>query len=430
MQVILKRIYRSGDTQPLASGKDRAQELEGEVVDLTLTDEGTYSYSSGSPGPYAAQPFGDYVHVQPHDEHAVYYPEQGPPMQAVHPDAYPPMHHQPEPHMPQHPAHHQQPHEHHEHYEHHPHHDQVTPERKDKKDKKDKKDHRPEVHQKKDRKHKDYSEPSSESDAGSSLDTDRTPDTEYSAHSAHAYHKDKKHSSSRRSSRRNSRSHDHDLSPIRQVYRERRRKSPARSNHSGEYEEYEIITSDRHDDRPYKTSRTYVKSRPAYHQRALSNDDDRFYRPIDRQKRINSYAHPVLDEHPHEEKERLKWEIEDIRQRQKSEERRREADRIETQRLALEKVKLETEREATRLERIRLDSENYNRENYNRDRYDRADRYIRDDRLDRNDRFERNDRLDRNDRGLYDPFVERDRPRRRSMAYDTRRDDLYRGYRD
>lgn len=448
MQVILKRVYRSGDDQPLASGQERAQELEGEIVDLTGIDDPIYShsgYSSGSQGQYGAQPHAEYVHSQPYDEHAqaAYYHEQGPAVQAVHLDYVlptqhpqehyvpPPEHHHPQP-QHQYQDHHQQPQ--HQHQDHHQHHDQHTPDKKDESDKKDKqkKNHAPEVHQKKERKHKSIS--SSDSDAGSSLYTDQTPDTEYSGHSAHGYQQDKKHSSSsRKSSRRESRSHDRDLSPLRQVYRERRRKSPARSNSnysgSSEYEVYEVITSDSHHrDRPYR--RTYLKdSRPAFHQRAQSYDDaviEPRRAPVYRQKRLNSYAHPsnLVEEHPNEEKERLKWEIEDFKQRQRSEERRqkeRESDRLEIQRLELEKEK-------AKLERVRLESENYHRDggyakgdrlfDRNGERYDRNDRYY-----DRDERFDRDRRYDDRRRGSrYEQIAERESSR---PAYDSRLRDRY-----
>lgn len=434
MQIILKRVYRSGDEQPLGSGQERAQELEGEVVDLTGTDDAAYShsgYSSSSQGLYGAQSYPGYVNVQPQDEqpYAPYFPDQGPGIEPVHHDEigvktariYE------EPHMPQGNANQQQ---HPEPQEHHHYHDQQTPDKKEKKDKSDKKDSKPEVHQNNHGKHKSGSDSSSDSDAGSSLYTDRTPDTEYSGHSAHAYHKEKKHSSSRKSSRRDSRSHDHDLSPVRQVYRERRRKSPARSTNSGsEYGVYEVITSDGHRDRPYKTARTYMKERPVSHQRALSYDDDSIHRPAYRQKRLNSYAHPVVDEHPHEEAERLRWEIERI-QREKSEDRRREREKAKLESDRLERQKLELE-----IERLRFESERQSHARLDRtDRYAKEDRYNRDDRDDRydpRDRYNRDDRYDqqdRYDRGRYDLFVdrERERPRRFSTAaYDTRRDDLY-----
>ena len=429
MQAILKRVYRSGDDQPLASGQDRAQELEGEIVDLTGADEPAYSqsgYSSGSPGLYGVQPLPEYIHAQPYDDpmhaHAGYYHDQGPAVQTVHPDYVQPSPH-PQEHyqqqyMPQQGPH-QHPQPHHQHQEQHHVHEQHPPDNNAKKDKKDKKkDQKPEVHQKKERKHKDYSDSSSDSDAGSSLYTDRTPDTEYSAQSAHAYHEKKKGGSSRKTSRRDSRSHDRDLSPVRQVYRERYRKSPARSTHSGsEQEVYEIITSDGQHGRPYKT-RTYVKEHPAFHQRALSYDDDRNHRPATRQKRLNSYAHPVLDEHPYEEKERLKWELEELR-RQRSEDRR-EKERLESEERR-EKQKLESdrlERQKLELETARLKLENERRD---RDRYQRENKYHRDERYDQRDRFDRNDRYDRE---RYDPYIERERPRRFSAAYD-RRDDYY-----
>ncbi|KAL8782738.1 MAG: hypothetical protein Q9195_009579 [Heterodermia aff. obscurata] len=428
MQVILKRVYRSGDAQPLASGQDRAQELEGEIVDLTSIDDPVYShsgYSSGSQGLYGAQPHPEYVHPQPYDEHvqAAYYHEQGPAMQAVHPDyiQHPHEHYmQQAEHQPQQPPHQYQEHvlqqqQHHQHQDQHQHHDPHTPDKKDKKDKSEKKDKKktpaPEVHQKKERKHKSIS--SSESDGGSSL---YTPDTEYSGHSAHDYHHDKKpSSSSRRSSHRESRSNDRDLSPLPQVYRERRRKSPARSTHSGssEYEVYEVITSDDHDrDRPYRR-RTYIRdNRPAFHQRAQSYDDvveSRRGAPVYRQKRLNSYAHPV-EEHPHEEKERLKWELEEIRQRQRSEERRqkeRENDRLEMHKLELEKARMETEKEKARLARVRLENDY---------RYDRNDRY------DRDERFDRDEGYGRRRASRYEQIAERESSR---PAYDSRLRDRY-----
>ena len=442
MQVILKRVLRSGTEQPLASGQARALELEGEVVDLTGADDIMYSqssYSGNSPGQYGPPQYPEYVHVQPRDEqpHAAYFPEHAPGIQTVH-HHEPLQHQQPEQFMPQHDVHHHQ-----EHYEpvvDHHHHETHNPPKKDKKDGKDGKDgkdkadkkdtkdkkhsHKPEVHQKKAQKPKHYYDSSdSASDGGSSFYTNETANTEFSDRSGDPYHKDKKHSS-RRSSRRESRSYDYDLSPTQQVFRERHRKSPARSTHSGhDYEEVEIIPSDHHRDSLFRRNSSYAKERPAHHQRAFSYDDVYVSRPTYKQKRLNSFAHNALDEHPHEEKERLQWEIADLkRQKDDKEERqhkeRIEADRLERQRLETERQKLESQKERDKLERLRLESATrYDRERepsrYHRDRD--APRYER-------DRFERNDRYDR-----YDPYVdrerERERPRRFSAAFDVRRDE-------
>lgn len=461
MQVILKRVFRTGAEQPLGSGRARAEEMEGEIVDLTGADDLAYSQSSHSTDPrgqYVAHPHPGYIHAQPYDEHAAYYPDHGPgvqvihhqeamlPMphhgpgvQAIHPqEAMLPMPHQPEQYMQPHEAHHEQQTQHPLDYHTREHQTQHHHDHKDKKDKK--KDQKPEVHQKREKKAKKYYDSSSDSpsDDGSSLYTDQTPDTEYSGHSGHPYHKEK-HSSSRKSSRRDSRSLDHDLSPVRQVYRERHRKSSARSLHGGqEYDVVETVITDGHHDQPYNT--TYIKDRP-FHQRALSYDDDRSSRPVHRQRRLNSYAHPIVDEHPQEEKERLKWEVEGL-MRQRSEERREkarvefeerrqreriEADRLERQKLELERERLESERqrlesqkERDRLERARLENERYDREQYNRsdrERYNRTDR----ERYDRDDR----ERYHRDDRSRYDPFVDREPPHRYSTAFDIRRDDSY-----
>ncbi|KAG6986645.1 hypothetical protein G7Y79_00075g099170 [Physcia stellaris] len=52
-------------------------------------------------------------------------------------------------------------------------------------------------------------------------------------------------------------------------------------------------------------------------------DDSESHRPAIRQERLDSHAHPVPDEHPYEEKQRLKWEFEEMK-RQRSERRERQ----------------------------------------------------------------------------------------------------------
>ena len=297
-----------------------------------------------------------------------------------------------------------------EHQEHH------TPEKKEKGNKK--KDQKPELHQKKEWKGVIHYESGSDSFSdNSSLYTNETPNTEYSGHSSHHYYKDKKHDFKRRPSHRDSRSHDHDDSPVQQVFRERRRKSPARSTHSGqEYEVVETIISSGDYDRPH--DRMYTKDRSG-HQRTSSYNDSRSSRPVYGHKRLNSYAHPVRNDHD-EEKERLQYEIAAM-QRQRSEERRDrarlESDRLERQKLEVERERLQSQKERDRLERVRLENERYQREKSERERYDRHDRRRLDDSPERPYRERRPINETR--------YRERERPRRILTDHDVRMEDLY-----
>ena len=406
MTVVLKRVLRNGAEQPLGSGQARAQVLEGEIVDLNGADNMAYNQSShpiGPTGQYFAHPNPDYAHAQHYDQQQVY-ADQRPAVHVVHPqEAMQPMPHQSDQYMAAQDAHHQQQqelpyHQQEQHYQE-PH----TPEKKEKGGKK--KDQKPEVHQTHESTSKIYYDSSYDSlSDNSSLFTSETPNTEYSGHSSRDYYKDKKHDLKRRSSHRDSRSRYHDASPDRQVFRERRRKSPARSTHSGqEYEFVETIISSGGHDRPH--DRMYMKDRSG-HQRTSSYNDGRSSRPVYRHKRLNSYAHPVMNEHPDEEKERLRYEIAAM-QRQKSEERkekaRLESDRLELQKLEVERERLEGQKERDRLERIRLEHE--------RDRYDKHDRG-------RFDAYHERPYVER-------PYRERERSRRFSTDYDVRREDPY-----
>lgn len=417
MVVVLKRVFRNGAEQPLGSGQARAQVLEGEIVDLAAIDNIAYNQSShpvGFAGQYIAHPHPEYVHAQPHDEHPVYI-DHRPAIHLVHTqEAMPPMPRQSEQYMAAHDAYQQQQHEiHHQQQQQHfqePH----TPEKKEKGNKK--KDQKPEVHQKKEMQNPIYYDSTSDSlSDNSSLFTNETPNTEYSGHSSHQYYKDKKHDIKRRSSRRDSRSRDHDVSPVRQVFRERRRKSPARSAHSGQdYEFVETIIATSDHDRPH--DRMYLKDRSGHLQRTSSYNDSRSSRPVYRHKRLNSYAHPVMNEHPDEEKERLQYEIAAI-QRQRSEERREkarlESDRLERQKLELERERLEGQRERDRLERVRLEHEHAKIDRERSDRHDRG-------------RFDAYHERPYAERPYADrPYRERERPRRFSPDYDARREDLY-----
>lgn len=396
MKAILKRQLRPGFVQSAASISNRGQVMEGEIVDLTGAEETMYSQdsvSTGMPGHFPhplprspphglAQPLPDqagqaFVH-DPRFAPQPMYPQPG------HPDGNP---HQ-GPHGP-------------EAYE-------TLQQGADKIHGKDKKE-KPEVHQKKDKKHKSFSDTSSDtfSDADSfqSKYTDQTPDTVYSGKSEGRYHEEKKHSSGHKNHRGYS-SRRRDRSPVQRVYRERRRQSPARYSDKGstryEYEEYDIITSERprYCDRvPHsmgrKNGHSYERERPS-HPRALSFDDDRHHRPSYAQpRRLQSYSHTA---DMHAEKEELKIEIEEMR-RQKHLERlereRTEREKVELRRLEMERAdRIERQWEmADRAERDRLDR--LHRERYERDRYERSP-----------------------------PRLYADQPRRYS-AFDYRRDDPY-----
>lgn len=452
MQVILKRLPRNGLAQP-SSGYDRVQDLDGEIVDLTGAEDTIYSENSfpsgisaqhaqpGSHGfqpPFVEHPGGTYIYdprfgVQPvsHAEHNLPPHHGSPPMQ--HPQDH---------HMPHHdngfppeafplPDMGEKTKEEKKHDKHDKHGNRDKHDRAGKKDK-------PKIHQKKDKKGKSYSDTSSDSysDADSFASktfTDQTPDTVYSGGSRNSYHKDKKYNSGRNESRRGSHAHHRDRSPTGLVYRERHRKSPIPLSRKGstryDYEDYDIITSERDldRDRAYKGSRKssqgYRQERSSAHPRALSYDDDRHHRPTyGLQRKLQSYAHPA---ELHAEKQELMWEIEEIKNqkvKEKLERERAERDRQEVRKLERERLQLEIEREKQERDRAdrdrldRLDRERYEKERLDRERMDR-DRYGRE-RMDR-DRFDR----DRFDRGPYN-----EPPQRYPMPYETRRDDAYYRY--
>lgn len=439
MQVILKRQLRTGLTQP-SSGYGRIQELDGEIVDLTGAEDANYSqdsYSTGIPSHYAQPPAHDYAQPFMEQPGAAYVHDPRFMTEAVPPHGGPPVQPVQEPFFPQHGGHGFPPEGFHT-----PRADKGEKDKKDKHHKDDKKD-KVKIHQKKEKKHKSYSDTSSDtfSDAdsfNSKTYTDRTPDTVYSGASGRSYHKDKKHSSTHKDGRRNSRSHDH--SPVRKVYRERRRKSPTGSSRKGstryEYEDYDVITSERHHDRDRayrndrRSSQAYERERPSFHPRALSFNDDRHQRPTYTQpRRLQSYAHPA---DLHAEKEELKWEIEE-KLREKMERERAERDRRELNKLERERLQMELDRERQERDRVerdrfdRLDKERFERERFDRERMERE-------RLDR-ERMERG-RFDgaRTDRERFDrdrlvdriPYAEP--PRHYPTAYDTRRDDRYYNY--
>lgn len=424
MQVILKRQLRNGLTQP-SSGYGRIQELDGEIVDLTGAEDGSYSqdsYSTGVPH-YAQPPAHGYAQQFMEQPGAAYVHDSMFTGQAIPPHGSPPVQHVPEQYLPHHDGHGYPPEAFHP-----PKAEKGHKDKKEKHHKDDKKDN-VKVHQKKEKKHKSYSDSSSESfsDAdsfNSKTYTDRTPDTVYSGGSGRSYHKDNKHSSSHKEGHRNSRSHDH--SPIRKVYRERRRKSPTGSSRKGstryEYEDYDIITSERHHDRDrayrndHRSSQAYEHERPSFHPRALSFNDDRHHRPAYAQpRRLQSYAHPT---DLHAEKEELQWQIEEIKKeklREKIERERAELKNLERERLGMEiERKRQEQRDRAERDRLdRLDREKFERERFDRERMER-ERFDRE-RMER-ERFD-GDRFDR------DPYAEP--PRRYPTSYDTRRDDRY-----
>ena len=368
MKTILKRQLRPGYAQPSTSARGPTQAVEGEVVDLTGAEETNSSqdsYSTGTPGHYPHSP--PHGYAQPYMDHAApqYFhdPRLEPHPTYVHPG---------------HPGHpmaeqfapptggHQMPTEGHET----PKKDEKKHEQKGKKEEKEK----VKIHQKKDEKHKTFSSDSS-SEAFSDADsfeskayTDRTPDTVYSGKSDHRYHEDKKRSSGRKESRHHSHSSHRDRSPVRPIYRERRRKSPVRSSGRGstryDYDDYDIITTERPRDydRAYdtgrQTGRSYLNERPL-HPRAFSFDDDRHHRPSYAQsRRLQSYSYAA---DLHAEKEELKFEIEEMKRQKHIE--KLEHERAERERLELRRLEME------RAERDRLDR--LHRGRYHRDRYER-----------------------------------------------------------
>lgn len=435
MQVILKRQVRNGLTQ-LSSGYGRIQEVDGEIVDLTGAEDANYSqdsYSTGAPGHYAPPPPHDYAPPFMENPGVPYVQDPMFTAYPVPPHGSPPVQHVHDPFMP-------------------PHGHGAPPEavytpkadkkEKDKKDKHYKKDKKVEVHQKKEKKHKGY--PDSSSDSFSDADsfnsktfTDRTPDTVYSGGSGRSYHKDKKHSSSHGEGRRSSRSHDH--SPVRKVYRERRRKSPTGSSRKGstryQYDDYDLVTSERHHDRDrayrndHGSGHVHERDRPSLPSRPLSFNDDRRHRPAFTQpRRLQSYAHPA---DRHAEKEESKWDIEE-RVRERMERERVEQDRLE---LKLETERLQMELDRERQERNRAERDRLDRLDRERSERERSERDMMDrERLDR-ERMERGrfegGRMER-ERFDRDRFVDRmpyaEPLRRYPTTYDTRRDDRYYNY--
>ena len=433
MYVILRRQLRNGVVQGSA-GYDRAQELDGEIVDLTGAEETNASQDSSSIGAH-----GHHAHMPPHGYHyqQPFVEFQGPefekrPRFEAQPPPHhgsPPVHQVHEPQMPQmpHPDIQGMPYE--GFYP--PHGDKEVKEKKKDKHGHDSKKDKVKIHQK-DKKHKSYSDSSSDSFSDAdSFDskpfTDRTPDTVYSGGSSHGYHKEKRKSSGHKENRRDSHSsHDRHRSPTRQVYRERRRKSPIPASRKGstkyDYEEYDVITSERR-----KPEQPYHHERPSMNRHPMSYEDDRPRRPTYRlERKLQSSPFPV---ELHAEKEALKWEIEEIKReklRDKMEQERAERVRLELRRLEKEKLEMELERERQerydRAERDRLDR--INRERYERERLDR-ERMERD-RLER-DRFDR-DRYDHVDRDGYNRAPYTEPPRRYPMPYEARRDDRHYGY--
>ncbi|KAL8825154.1 MAG: hypothetical protein Q9191_004582 [Dirinaria sp. TL-2023a] len=377
MKAILKRQLRPGYAQPSASARGPTQAVEGEIVDLTGAEETNYSqdsYSTGTSGRYPHSPPQGYAqpwvnHAAPphlHDTRYVPQPTYG---HAGHPGH--PGHPVVEQVVPASGGQHMAPEGH------------ESPKKEEKKhDKKDKKEDKEKVkiHQEKDKKHKTYSDSSSEafSDADSfesKAYTDRTPDTVYSGKSDHRYYEDKKRSSGHKDSRHHSHSSHRDRSPVRPVYRERRRKSPARPSRKGstryDYEDFDVITSERprERDRVYDTSRrnsrSYSYERPL-HPRALSFDDDRHHRPsYALPRRLQSYAYAT---ELHAEKEELKLEIEEMRRQKQFE--KMEQERAERERLELRHLEMERAERAERADRDRLDR--LHRGRYHRDRYERS----------------------------------------------------------
>lgn len=373
MKTILKRQLRSGVAQPSASARGPIQAVESEIVDLTGAEETNYSqdsYSTGTAGHYRPSPPQGYAQqwmdhaAPPHPHNPGFMPQ---PMY-VHPDVHPNAHpdHLTAEHNGPPPGVHQMPPEGHEM----PQKDEKWHDQKEEKEK-------VKIHQERDKKHKTYSDSSSEvfSDADSfesKTYTDRTPDTVYSGKSDHRYHEDKKRSSGHKESRHHSHSSHRDRSPIRPIYRERRRKSPARSSGKGstryDYEDYDVITAERPRDRDRaydtgrQTGRSYEPERP-FHPRALSFDDDRHHRPSYAQpRRLQSYSYAA---ELHAEKEELKMEIEEMRRQkyiEKLEHERAERERLELRRLEMER--------AERADRDRLDR--LHRGRYHRDRYERS----------------------------------------------------------
>ena len=432
MEVILKRSLRP-DVIHAASMRGRA---EGgvEVVDLTRSpfDDG----SSQDSYPMSGHSFTGFQEppMMHHQEHFA-------PTMHGGPGAHLPVH--PGPHMdpmPQHgvPHHGHQPpvmHDHDQFMDHHGHQYGFPPEhqhpghgadhpsfpehqfdlkagKKDKKDKKkDKKEHKGQDkhyeefsdriyekinrkdkktskkgHKKHDKHYDDFSDRSSDSSDVDSDTSYRTPATTISTDSGRDYPKEKKYHSDRKEKAHKSRDHERDRSPRRQIYRQHRRKSPARLSPVRSYridrrhyddEEYEIIPGGLRD-RPHPVRRAtdYPQHRPSLdHHRGLSYDDDiygdtRRSPPIGRrptsiytQRRLNPA--PPMDLY-HEERER-----DDVVER----ELRREA----AQRERLREVE-SREFEELRREKARRDDELFRRDRMVKDRMERP---IRGERLPR-----------------------------------------------
>ena len=426
MEVILKRSLRP-DVIHAATMRGRA-EGGAEIVDLTRSpfDDGSsqdsYPMSGNSFTGFQEPPM---VH-NPH--------HSAPPMHGA-PGAYMPVHPGPHLDIPQHgvPPHHghQQPvmHGHdqlgghhdgqygfppeHPHAEPGVHHggEPSSPEhqylpkagKKDKKDKKDKKkeqkshdkhyeefsdrghekrDHKDKKagkngHKKQDKHYAGFSDQSSDS---SDLDSDTsylTPATTISTNSSRDNHKEKKYHGGRKEKAYKSRDHERDRSPRRQIYRQHRRKSPARLSPIRSYrtdrphyddEEYEI-TPESFRDRPHPVRRAtdYPQHRPSLdHHRGLSYDDE-LYResrrspPISRrptsiyiQRRLNPA--PPIDLY-REDRERDDAVTRELRREAELIDRRREMELREVEDL--------------RREKARRDDELFRRDQMDRDRLDR-----------------------------------------------------------
>ena len=426
MEVILKRSLRPGVVHA-ATMRGRT-ESGVEIVDLTRSqfDDGSsqesYPMSGNSftgfheppmmhspqhfeppmhGGPGAHMP----VHPSPHQEfvpqHGV--PQHGHQQPTMHHDQFTEQHHHqygfPQDHQhAEHPVHHGQ----------HPlspeHHPQPKDAKKDKKDKKDskkerkghdkhyeeyldrgyeKRDHKDKKaskkghHKEEDKQYDGFSDQSYDSSDVDSDTSYRTPATTISSNSSADYHKEKKYRSGRKEKTYRSRDYERDHSPRRQIYRQHRRKSPARSPPVRSYrvgrphydeEEYDVIPGG-YKERPHLVRRVtdYPQHpRATDHHRALSYDDD-IYRDTRRspppgrrptsiflQQRLNPA--PPIDVY-HEDRER-----DDVVDR----ELRREA----AQRERLRDMDLR-EFEALRRERARRDDDLSRRDRMVRDRLER-----------------------------------------------------------
>ena len=345
MQVILKRQPRTGvDMQGpfMAFGSIRLP--SNGTVDLSGTDESENSSNGHKPGahPFERHLSEPWVHV-------------------IHPGERPPPHHA-HSHENAHPHDHGNTHAHaHDHHAHdhadlgnnhahgleqplHPHHAHPLfhEEAHDTKHGHEEKDHKH-----KDKEHKspkiiviekheshkshDYhldSSSSSDSDS-SSGDTDRTPPTIISSEGSRYRHKDKKYHKDKH--HRKSNSHDREREPVKVMYREHRRKEPARRlsspapSHRSHHRHEDVYVE------PGYTSHRraepmYPRERQSYHHRAMSYDDERLHdhdmrghgrRPTVYRRRITSTAHlgdpyeERAEQRRHEMLDREIWEREE-----------------------------------------------------------------------------------------------------------------------